>query len=122
MPQTDTETLLQAQQQLAELGAEHSEQEYQLAELQQQLPVANENRRNIQITAHESERQLAQAEARLRARFEAAAGPTGRLTRAQARAAGLDAVARALDEQGAPPQASLSAGGWLAHLRAVQVR
>ncbi len=72
--------------------------------------------------AQQAQSLQAQAEARLRVRFEAAAGPAGRLTRDQARAAGMAAVARALDEQGAPPQASLSAAEWLAHLRAVRAR
>ena len=67
LPQADTESLQQAQQQLAELGAEHSEQEQQVADLQQQLPAAADVRRSSHLAAQESERQLAQVEARLNA-------------------------------------------------------
>jgi chromosome segregation protein len=67
LPQADTESLQQAQQQLAELAAEHSEQEQQVADLQEQLPAAAEVRRSSHIAAQESERQLAQTEARLNA-------------------------------------------------------
>jgi chromosome segregation protein len=67
LPQTETDTLQQAQQQLAEMAVEHSEQELQLAKLQAQLPAADEARRNSHVAAQESERQLAQVEARLNA-------------------------------------------------------
>jgi len=67
LPQADTESLQQAQQQLAEMAEEHSEQEQQLAELQEQLPAAAEVRRSNQLAVQESERQLAQADARLNA-------------------------------------------------------
>ena len=46
----------------------------------------------------------AEVERKLRQRFEAAAGPSGRMTREQARAAGLGAIARdfeAIDARGA---------------------
>jgi carboxypeptidase C (cathepsin A) len=89
------------------------------------VPPAARAAARLEASAHPAQHAQslqAQAEARLRLRFEAAAGPAGRLTRDQARAAGMAAVARALDEQGAPPQASLSAGDWLAHLRAVRGR
>ena len=45
----------------------------------------------------------AEVERKLRLRFEAAAGPSGRMTREQARAAGLGAIARdfeAIDRRG----------------------
>jgi chromosome segregation protein len=67
LPQEDTESLQQAQQQLAELAAEHSEQEQQVADLQEQLPAAADVRRSSHLAAQESERQLAQVEARLNA-------------------------------------------------------
>ncbi|MFA6903605.1 MAG: chromosome segregation protein SMC [Gallionellaceae bacterium] len=67
LPQADTESLQQAQQQLAEMAAEHSEQEHQLAELQASLPAADEARRASHATAQDSERQLAQVDARLNA-------------------------------------------------------
>ena len=64
LPEADTESLQQSQQQLAELDIERSEQEQQLAELQEQLPAAAEVRRSQQIAVQESERHLAQIEAR----------------------------------------------------------
>ena len=67
LPQADTESLQQTQQQLAEMAAEHSEQEHQLTELQARLPAADEARRSHHALAQESERQLAQVEARLNA-------------------------------------------------------
>ena len=67
LPQADTDSLQQAQQQAAEMEAERSEHEQQLAELQEQLPNANELRRSSQQSVQESERQLAQTEARLNA-------------------------------------------------------
>ena len=67
LPQADTESLQLARQQLAELTEEHGEQEHQLAVLQEKLPLADEVRRNSRIAAQESERQLAQVEARLNA-------------------------------------------------------
>ncbi len=67
LPQADTDSLQLSQQQLAELAAEHSEQEQQLAGLQEQLPAANDVRRSSQAAVQESGRQLAQVEARLHA-------------------------------------------------------
>jgi len=67
LPQADSESLQQLQQQLAEMEAERSEQEQKLSELQMQLPVADEHRRSAQLTVQEAERQWAQVEARLNA-------------------------------------------------------
>lgn len=67
LPQADTESLQMAQQQLEEMAAERAEQEQQLLMLQEQLPAANESRRNQQVAVQESIRQLAQVEARLSA-------------------------------------------------------
>jgi chromosome segregation protein len=67
LPKADAESLQIAQQQLAEMEAERSTQEQQLAALQQQLPNADEHRRSSQNASKESERQLAQVEARLNA-------------------------------------------------------
>ena len=67
LPKAESETLLQTQQQLLELETERSEQEHQLAELQEQLPAAAEVRRSSQNAVQESERQVAQVEARLNA-------------------------------------------------------
>ncbi len=67
LPKADTEAVQLAQQQLAELAEQHAEHEQQLSELQTQLPVADEARRHAHIAAQESERQLAQVEARLHA-------------------------------------------------------
>jgi len=67
LPKADTDSLQQAQQQLAEMAAEHSEQEQQLAGLQEQLPAADDVRRSSHAAAQDAERQLAQVEARLHA-------------------------------------------------------
>ena len=67
LPKTDSDILLMTQQQLAELAEQHSEHEQQLSELQVQLPLADEARRKNLAAAQESERQLAQVEARLNA-------------------------------------------------------
>ncbi len=67
LPQADSESLQQLQQQLVEMEAERSEQEQKLTELQTQLPVADEHRRSAQLTVQEAERQWAQVEARLNA-------------------------------------------------------
>lgn len=67
LPQADTDSLQIVQQQQAEMEAERSEQEQQLAELQERLPAADELRRGGQNAVQESGRQLAQAEARLSA-------------------------------------------------------
>ena len=67
LPQADTATLQQVQQQLAEMDAERSEQEHQLGELQEQLPAANDVRKNSLAVMQETELQMAQTEARLSA-------------------------------------------------------
>jgi chromosome segregation protein len=67
LPKADSDSLQQTQQQLLEMEAERSEQEYQLAELQEQLPAAADVRRSSQQAVQESERQLSQVEARLHA-------------------------------------------------------
>ena len=67
LPKADNEALQQSQQHLAEMSAEHSEQEHQLSELQAQLPAADEARRNSHTLAQNAERQLAQVDARLNA-------------------------------------------------------
>ncbi len=67
LPLADTEALQQTQQQLAEMQAEYSEQQMQLEQLLQQLPGADEARRSSRVAAQESERQLAQIDARLNA-------------------------------------------------------
>ncbi|MBI3903821.1 MAG: chromosome segregation protein SMC [Nitrosomonadales bacterium] len=67
LPRPDTEALMQAQQQVAELEAERSAQQAQLTQLQEQLPAADAARRERRIAAQELERQLAQVEAKLAA-------------------------------------------------------
>ena len=65
LPRPDTEALTEAQQQIAELEFEREEQQEQLAQLQEQLPVADAARRSQRVAAQELERQLAQVEAKL---------------------------------------------------------
>ncbi len=67
LPRPDTEALTEAQQQIAELEFEREEQQQQLAQLQEQLPLADAARRSQRIAAQELERQLAQIEAKLAA-------------------------------------------------------
>lgn len=67
LPQADTVALQQAQQLLAELEAERSMQQEQLARLQEQLPAADAARRSQRVAAQDLERQLAQVEAKLAA-------------------------------------------------------
>lgn len=67
LPTAESESLQHAQQQLLGMEAERSEQEFQLTELQEQLPAAADARRSSQHAVQESERQLAQVEARLNA-------------------------------------------------------
>jgi len=67
LPRPDTEALTEAQQQIAELEFEREEQQQQLAQLQEQLPLADAARRSQRIAAQELERQLAQVEAKLAA-------------------------------------------------------
>jgi len=67
LPRPNTEALTEAQQQIAELEMQHEMQQEQLAQLQEQLPVADAARRSKRTAAQELERQLAQVEARLAA-------------------------------------------------------
>ncbi len=67
LPRPDTNALAEAQQQAAELEEEHRAQQEQLAQLQEQLPVADTARRDKRTVAQELERQLGQIEARLAA-------------------------------------------------------
>ena len=67
LPQPDVEGLQQAQQQLAEMQMEYEEQQQLLAQLQEQLPLADAVRRDARNAAQELERQLGQTEARLNA-------------------------------------------------------
>ena len=67
LPRPDTEALTEAQQKIAELEFEREEQQQQLAQLQEQLPVADLARGSQRIAAQELERQLAQVEAKLAA-------------------------------------------------------
>ncbi|MDO8465518.1 MAG: chromosome segregation protein SMC [Gallionella sp.] len=65
LPRPDGGALQQAQQQLAELEAERAAQVQQLANLQEQLPLADNERRNQRASLQQQERVLAQTEARL---------------------------------------------------------
>ena len=67
LPGTDTGALQQAQQQLNELETERAEQVQKLAHLQEQLPLADNERRNQRGSLQQQERLLAQTEARLHA-------------------------------------------------------
>ena len=67
LPRPDTEALTEAQQQIAELEFEREEQQQQLAQLQEQLPISDAARRSRRNAAQELERQLAQIEAKLAA-------------------------------------------------------
>ena len=67
LPRPNTESLTEAQQLIAELEMEREVQQQQLAQLQEQLPIADAARRNQRIVAQEMERQLAQVEAKLAA-------------------------------------------------------
>jgi chromosome segregation protein len=67
LPRPNNEALTDAKQQIAELEFEREEQQQQLAEYQEQLPVADAARRSQRVAAHELERQLAQVEAKLAA-------------------------------------------------------
>jgi chromosome segregation protein len=67
LPGTDTGALQQAQQQLNELETERAEQVQKLAHLQEQLPPADNERRNQRGSLQQQERLLAQTEARLHA-------------------------------------------------------
>ncbi len=65
LPRPDTEALTQSQQQAVELETEYRVQQQQLAQLQEQLPVADAARSEKRDAAQELERQLAQVEAKL---------------------------------------------------------
>ncbi|HEY4697025.1 MAG TPA: chromosome segregation protein SMC [Gallionella sp.] len=67
LPGTDTGALQQAQQQLSELEAERAGQVRKLANLQEQMPLADNQRRDLRGSLHQQERVLAQTEARLQA-------------------------------------------------------
>ena len=67
LPVADTAALAGAQQQLAEIEAEHSAQQQQLAQLQEQLPAADAARHSQRNATQVLERQLAQVEAKLAA-------------------------------------------------------
>jgi chromosome segregation protein len=67
LPGADGGALQHAQQEVAELEQERAEQIEKLAVLQEQLPLADTQRRNQQDTSQQQERMLAQTEARLNA-------------------------------------------------------
>jgi len=67
LPAADSGALQQAQQQVAELEKERAEQIEKLALLQEQLPLADTQRRNQRESLQQQERILAQTEARLQA-------------------------------------------------------
>ncbi|MFA6016005.1 MAG: chromosome segregation protein SMC [Gallionellaceae bacterium] len=67
LPQPNNEALEEAQQQIVELQMEHEAQQEMLAQLQEQLPVAEGERRSLSAAAQALERQLSQTEARLNA-------------------------------------------------------
>jgi chromosome segregation protein len=67
LPGTDGGALQQAQQQVTELEMERAEQVEKLAHLQEQLPLADTQRRNQRDSLQQQERMQAQTEARLHA-------------------------------------------------------
>ncbi|MFA5825662.1 MAG: chromosome segregation protein SMC [Gallionellaceae bacterium] len=67
LPQPNNEALEQAQQEMAEMQVAHEAQQEMLAQLQEQLPLADGERRSKRVAAQELERQLSQVEARLSA-------------------------------------------------------
>ena len=67
LPHPDLAALQQLQQQVASLEVARDEQRDKLAELQQQLPVLEEQCRHQRTESHQKERLLAQTEARLNA-------------------------------------------------------
>jgi chromosome segregation protein len=67
LPRADSGALQQAQQQIAGLEAEHAAQVQKLAQLQEQLPLADNERRNLRTSLQQQERMQAQTEARLNA-------------------------------------------------------
>ena len=67
LPRSDSGALQQAQQQVADLEAERTTQVQQLANLQEQLPLADEERHKRREALQQRERLHAQTEARLHA-------------------------------------------------------
>jgi chromosome segregation protein len=67
LPSADSGALQQAQQQVTELEQERAEQVEKLARLQEQLPLADTQRRSERDSLQQQERMLAQTEARLHA-------------------------------------------------------
>jgi chromosome segregation protein len=67
LPRVDDETLQAAQEEQAALEMQRAEQVEQLAQLQEQLPQADSERRNQRGSLQQQERMLAQTEARLTA-------------------------------------------------------
>ncbi|MDP4029778.1 MAG: chromosome segregation protein SMC [Gallionella sp.] len=67
LPRPDSGALQDAQQQQAELEMEREEQIAKLAHLQEQLPLADNERRNLRASLQQQERGLAQTEARQQA-------------------------------------------------------
>jgi len=67
LPRPDSGALQDAQQQMAELEMAREEQIAKLAHLQEQLPLADNERRNQRASLQQQERVLAQTEARLQA-------------------------------------------------------
>ncbi len=67
LPQPNNEVLQQVQEQVAEVQQEFEAQQEMLAQLQEQLPVADAERRSKRVSAQEAERQAGQVEARLAA-------------------------------------------------------
>ncbi|HEX5337267.1 MAG TPA: chromosome segregation protein SMC [Gallionella sp.] len=67
LPRPDSGAIQQAQQELAELEMEREAQAERLAILQEQLPQADNERRNLRMSLQQQERLLAQTEARLQA-------------------------------------------------------
>lgn len=67
LPSADSGALQHAQQQVTELEQQRAEQVEKLAHLQEQLPVADTQRRNQREVLQQQERVLAQTEARLHA-------------------------------------------------------
>ncbi len=67
LPHQDVDELQQVQQQLAELEEDRAAQVQKLASFQEQLPLADNQRRNQRDSLQQQERVLAQTEARLHA-------------------------------------------------------
>jgi len=67
LPRPDSGALQEAQQQMAELEMAREEQIAKLAQLHEQLPLADNERRNQRASLQQQERLLAQTEARLHA-------------------------------------------------------